>query len=486
MAPNINDENAPTRHNVVYLAVALLVFDATMWLFALIAWEHGLFRTTLLIGIGFSLLAIGIWPLRPRSGPRLGKATRGMIIAAASCLALLVTSVMAHTLYHTAKTGVILLDEGQNTYRAARGLLKGENPYGRGALFDIVTYVERSKYRVEAGVGPHLPASQVAAVLIKYWQTLDPRLKRELLPLSDGGSAGERENSLLGYKYGPVILLMTAALVPAFGPLAVPLGNILATAILFTAVWLILRTVGADRITAIMALCAIMLDYHIVDYYIIYSASDVWPLMFGFLGVASAMLGHRLVPALLVGLAIGCKVFPGLLFLPVLFLKPSWGALTVLFTTLITLMLPWMIADAHGFLLNVMLWGSLMDADMTSWVYYAPEQIVLPMKIAVGCLTAITMWCTVRAIQRGTTWFWMMAIIAISTILLGNVFHNNYLPWVTIWGVLAIVQWAHLYATSNSRSCSDGDKYPHEGPTLQVCFDGILTQVPQAVIPGNT
>jgi hypothetical protein len=79
-----------------------------------------------------------------------------------------------------------------------------------------------------------------------------------------------------------------------------------------------------------------------------------------------------------------------------------------------------------------------------------------------------------------------MAIIAISTILLGNVFHNNYLPWVTIWGVLAIVQWAHLYATSNSRSCSDGDKYPHEGPTLQVCFDGILTQVPQAVIPGNT
>jgi hypothetical protein len=215
-----------------------------------------------------------------------------------------------------------------------------------------------------------------------------------------------------------------------------------------------------------MALCAVILDYHIVNNYIIYSASDVWPLMFGFLGVSSAMLGHRFVPGLLIGLAIGCKVFPGLLFLPVLFLRPSWGALALLCTTLIILMMPWIIVDAHGFFLNVLFWGRLMDADMTSWVYYAPERIVLPMKIAVGCLAAITTWCAVRAIQRGIDWFWMMGIIAIFTILLGNVFHNNYLPWVSIWGVLAIVQWAHCPTTSNSRLCSARGEYAYENPTI--------------------
>ena len=181
--------------------------------------------------------------------------------------------------------------------------------------------------------------------------------------------------------------------------------------------------------------------------------------MFGFLGVSSAMVGNQFAPSLLIGVAICCKVFPGLLFLPVLFLRPSWGALTVQCTTLIALMLPWMIADAHGFFLNVLLWGKLMDADMTSWVYYAPEQIVLPIKTAVGCLAAATALCAVRAMRSGITWFWMMGTMAIWTILSGNVFHNSYLPWVSIWGVLAIVKWAHFPITSNSIRCSASDEY---------------------------
>ena len=166
--------------------------------------------------------------------------------------------------------------------------------------------------------------------------------------------------------------------------------------------------------------------------------------MFGFLALLAALAvlrGQPLAPRpVLVGLSIGAKLFPGFLFVPLLFLRPSWRAFGMLGTVLLALAVPWLWADAHGFLQNVILWGSLMEADTTSWVYYvrpglvpAPEN---PSRLRRGVHGLAGRF---RAARRGEPWFWAMGLTSAFAILLGNAFHNNYLSWVSLWAILAIV-----------------------------------------------
>jgi len=238
--------------------------------------------------------------------------------------------------------------------------------------------------------------------------------------------------------------------VPVFGPLAVPLADIAVMLILFAALWRVLRTIGIDSLTALVALCAVMGDFQIVENFLFFSATDMWSLMFGFLALLAALRGHRFMPAVLVGLSIGAKLFPGFLFVPLLFLRPSWRAFGIVGVVLFGLALPWLWADAHGFLQNVVLWGSLMEADTTSWVYYMAPGFVLPLKILLAGGAAFMAWRAVRAARRGEPWFWAMGLMSAFAILLGNAFHNNYLSWVSLWAVLAIAQWAAPHARRKS------------------------------------
>lgn len=65
MAPITEGVNVPTRCEVAHLAARLLLFDVAMWLFALIACDHGLARTIRLVDAGIGLLATNVWPLSP-------------------------------------------------------------------------------------------------------------------------------------------------------------------------------------------------------------------------------------------------------------------------------------------------------------------------------------------------------------------------------------------------------------------------------------
>ena len=239
------------------------------------------------------------------------------------------------------------------------------------------------------------------------------------------------------------------------GPVAAPLGTIISLAVVLFTVWQLLRTDGGSRPVALLAVASLLLNMQLILNFVVFTASDIWSLMFGFLGLLSARRGHRYWPAALVGLAMGCKIFPGILFLPVLFARPSWRALAVLCATGAIIAGPWLLLDAHGFLLNMLWWGAKMQPDSTSWVFFAPEQIVPLVKILLGCGALAVAALAGRDFYRGRPAYWAMVLLASCAIPLGSAFHNNYLSWFFIWAVLAATQWIGL-AVSNNRSTNRG------------------------------
>ncbi len=445
-----NDKAGLPAGQYACLAALLLALDLVLELFQFVDWDHGLAKVALLAALGLGFAVLKFFPLRFRDGTETGTRLTRIMPTLVLVLGVIAAGIAIGVLYRTAATGQINLDQGQNLYRADLGLLRGENPYGRGALLDIEAYRVRMPERIAAGIAPALAPAQIEPTLETYWRTFDPELRSQLLPLPlKGNDAAEEEYSILGYKYGPVIVLLTLPFAAMLGPIAAPLGTMLALGVTFLTVWNLLRGNGASRAVATLAVASLLLNIQLITNFVIFTASDIWPLMFGFLGLLSTRQGHRIWPAVLVGLAMGCKIFPGILFLPILIIRPSWRALAALCATGAVIAGPWLLLDAHGFLLNMLWWGARMQPDSTSWVYFAPGPIIAPIKILLACGALMLAAQAARDFRRGEYPYWTMALLAICVIPLGSAFHNNYLSWFSLWAVLAATQWAGLSGKSD-------------------------------------
>src|SRR5215475_11946999 len=133
----------PSRRQLAWLAALLFLVDLISALFKIFDWDHGLARMVILAGLGAGLIALRLKPLPLKPGAEPGAGLHKTIYAAFVALIALYAILVGVTLYHTAATGEIRLDQGQNLYRADLALLQGENPYGRGEMLDIEAYVLR-------------------------------------------------------------------------------------------------------------------------------------------------------------------------------------------------------------------------------------------------------------------------------------------------------------------------------------------------------
>jgi len=445
---------AAASRGFALLGLGLVLFDIAFELFELFDWGQGVARVAVLGGFGALMLAVGLLP-RPRigaPGPRLRRAIGigfGVLLAANIGFA-------GETLVHTASTGEIRLDQGQTTYNAVRLLRDGHDPYGPQALLDGDAYFKRLPDRQGLGIGPIPPEPALEGDLERYWASFDPSLREALLPEPVARSeAANREALLLGYKYGPVLLWLALPVVAVLGAVAIPLGNIAAYGLVLLSAWGIARAAGAGRSLALLAVGAVLLNPQMVKNFLFYTATDIWPLMFGLLAAWSLLRGHRLLPAVLVALAIGCKIVPGVLFLPLLLMRPSRQAAAAFLLSLILPMLPWLVHDTRGFLDNAVLWGMWVEPDSTSWIAAVPPAVVLPVKAAVACLAALAGGVAAWRLRAGQSWFWAMGLFAVLVIPLGSTFHNNYLSWFSVWAPLAIVALA-LPEGSEARRAGDG------------------------------
>jgi hypothetical protein len=421
-------------HALIAIAAAQL-WLGLLWFFY---WGHGIER-----GVILAVVLAGLIALRFVKGPTTGTgpvpAPRWLIYVAGAAVVLNIILMVVSTT-HSWRTGHIPMDEGETSWRAARILDQGHDPYGAGALVDFAAFRTRLATRQTAGIGPTIPAADIDPALQRYDQHLDTRLRRKLLP-APGHATGvtSRETSVLGYKYGPLLLLATALLVPLGVPALVLLLNGMASFGLYATMWAILRRVSrGDMVLALAALIALLLDRHITRNYINRSATDVWSLLFGALGVLAFLSRKPVASAAALAVAVGCKILPGLAFFPILLRYRSTSLILVFAAILFGIYLPWLLWDARGIVSNVFLWPFLMTKDSSSWQFFVPAAVAMGSRLLALAAMAIV-WLRYLT-GRESRLFWTLAMSNVLLLLGSGFLRNGYVPWASLWIVAAIVE----------------------------------------------
>jgi hypothetical protein len=402
-------------------------------------WEYGVLRA----GLVLVLLAVVLllpWLHPPRqAGPAPATGGRPAAFGATVLLTLAVGLGVCSVVY-TARTGDIRLDQGQATYRSALLLRRGENPYGRGTLLDLEAFRTRQALRHQAGVGPQVGETELAEALKRFWETLDPDLRRRLLPQPgpEAPALARREVALLGYKYGPLSFLLVVPLAGLLGPASVPVLNLAAFLAWVGILWAVLRSTALPRWASVTALTAVLAIYELAWNFLYLTAADVWPLCFASLGVLALLRNRPLLLGVALGLALGSKILPAALYLPLL-LRVRWApALLGCAAVTAGLYGPFLAWDAEAFLLNVVWWPSLMEPDSTGWVYYVSPALVAVARTVLAAAILFVSWRVVRG--REEYLFRALTVMNLLIVLGGAALHNNYVTWFAPWLFFALAE----------------------------------------------
>jgi Glycosyltransferase family 87 len=390
-----------------FAGLALTLVAAKIWLslFLDFDWGHGKARGLILCGVLFGLIILRVRP-RPASETTF-YAKSPLWIGILLILALAADLGDAgQTTLRSVQTHRIPMDQGQATWRAARLLWRGEDPYGMGEVIDNPTFLGRLAGRNDVGMAPALSGPALYAALLRYDKTLDPALRRQILPIPAEDQltgAAAREARLLGYKYGPILVILTAPFALFDLPAVVVMLNSAACLGLFVVIWRLLRELTGTF--AALGMVALLLDRFITSNYLENTATDVWALLFCALAVHGYVARRPMMTATALALAAGSKIFPTLTLLPLLLHFRSARPIALFAGLTIAIYLPWLLWDPAGLVDNLFLWPLLM-ADNTSWLYYVDPPVVWAVRV-IAFLAAVALW--VRFLTgRETRIFWTL------------------------------------------------------------------------------
>lgn len=419
-------------------AAAVVAMKAALVFLIVFDWEHGVLRGSVLVGGLAALVAVMIWSrpryTEPQDAAWVAGAAKWLAVSAIASL-----SMGAASIATTYRLGDGYFDQSQNIDRSAQYLLRGENPYSAGMLLDPSAYFQRAPMRNAAGIAPTIDEAEIRTKANEFWRTLDPTLRRQLLPTPQNADpVAAREYAVLGYKYGPIPLIAVTALVPALGAVAVPLLNLLCTIIWAAALGAIVLRIGWSAHWAWIAVGLALLDPHVAFIILFLNALDIWPMMFGALGVLALVTRRPILLGAMLALAFGSKIFPAAIYLPLLLMLRPTRSIASFIAITAAIHLPWLLWDATGFFNNVLLWPTLMLPDDTSWVFYASTGVALTIRLALlAAVAAVSLWLILRGGTRRTVW--SLAFLNLAVVCAGSTIHNNYLPWFSAWYALALM-----------------------------------------------
>ena len=356
------------------LAGALVLIVAVSFAFRLIDGGNGPARGLILFELLMGMSLIGAPGAGASVGPRLRLAVR---IGLAAAMALWL-SVAVNTIADSARSGAIPLDQGQTTWRAARLLLRGENPYGFGALVDFQAFDDRLAQREAAGIGPQIPRAQFESALRAYDATLAAPERAALLPTPASAPAA-LEAHLLGYKYGPLFPLLALPLVALHAPAGVMALNALVAALTLATLYAMLRQ-RAGASLAQLGLAALLCDNTILFNYVMLSATDIYALLFCALSVWAMTRERPNWAAMVLAIGFGFKIFPCALLFPMLLQRGRVKPALIFAAFAGAIYLPSAVADLSGLLHNVFLWPAFLgpELDIVAWLRPAGGQAHRP------------------------------------------------------------------------------------------------------------
>jgi hypothetical protein len=324
------------------------------------------------------------------------------------------------------------MEIGEIHFHALRLLNRGINPYGRTTVLDPIVYEGTIGFDFVQACTTLRP-EEAEKRLKRFWDSLEPADMEPLIPTMKSGpecAEARRWVSMSGLKYGPVMLLSYYPLVLLFGRPGIYLTH-LGLALLL-AMLLIRRQRWrhpGSLLLGLVPLAIVLGPWHLRFLTLRHSDCDLIPTVLAIAGLLLLERGHPRAAGALIGLSVGAKLFPGLLYLPLLLGAPkkSWFWA---FVVIALAFVPFVAWDATGFLNNIFVFNLIRSGDSTAWAnVLSPEaRGLLIASYLTGLLLLI--W---RAHQGGWPKLHRLGYLVLAHVglfLTAKLFHNNYLIWL--------------------------------------------------------
>ena len=390
-------------------------------------------KTALLCVIGVLCLALYWWTW---AGRRLARvpALATWIVAATAVLALGNSLVRGIRTFETSrKVGDVFHDQGQLVHRALRLLAHAVNPYGSRTMLDPLAYSEQVHVLSRMPECGDVDPDAALRAFMAYWaRPLDSDRMRSLPPaIADSPACrGIRlKFQSLGYHYGPALLLAYAPLVALLGPAGIYAAHLVALLIWLTllGVWLRKDLVNVAWLPALSAITVFLLGPSHVNYiFLQLAASDLVPTILASAGLMLWLRGRDLPAAVLLAVSVGAKLFPGVLFAPLL--ARNTRAVLLFVMCAAALYFPFAVWEPAGLYHNLLY--PLTNRDATSLLSAVPDAVGTLLRA--GAAVSFGAWILRLTIhgwpQREALLF--LVCIHLAALGLGGMSHNNYLIWV--------------------------------------------------------
>jgi hypothetical protein len=433
MSGNLRVMTLSPQKSALALAAALALVVGASFMFRVFDWGQGPVRGIVLFEMLTAMALLGA-PTQAAQPERRLRFLANAVIAGGAALWL---ATAAGVILQSARAHHIPLDQGQTTFRAARLLLKGENPYGFGQLVDFQAVKDRMGQREAAGLAPTVPPAELETALTAYDRALDAATRAPILPPEHSAGAAALEKHLLGYKYGPLFPLMALPLGALDFPAGIMALNALAAAALVAALYALMRE-RANPMLARFGLAALLCDTTLLVNFIEKSATDVWALLAIALAALAATRGRFHLAAVALALGFGLKIFPTALACPLLLAGGRWRPALTFAAVAAAIYAPFAAWDFSGLMHNVFLWPAYLGADSTSWLASAPPLAAKAAR-ALGLVAIAFVWARWLT-GREPSLFRTLALVALLALVTSATLHNNYIPWASVWIVAALVE----------------------------------------------
>ena len=411
-------------------AAAWVAISAGLFqLFQRYDWEEGKVRGLLLIALALTAFVPPLFAKRLRLRAEAPPWLRNLTFLGVGLLLLL----HVRSGYLSARRDV-RSEMGEIHYRAVKLLNRGVNPYAATTVLDSGSYESIIGFDSVQRCGDLSP-SEGRARLNRFWSSIDPGEMKALIPhLRSSPDCAEARSwmSMVGLKYGPVMLLSYYPLVVVFGRPGIYLTHIvllLALAALLFWRQQSLEETSSVTLPALVPLAILMGPSLLRFLTLQHSDADLAPTLLAVLGLVLLERGHHRAGAVSLGLSVGAKLFPALLYLPLLLGAPrkawAWalGTMALAFG-------PFVAWDAEGLWHNLILFNFARYGDSTALSFYlsAPARNAL-----LAVYVAVLLILVVQAHRRGWPSLRRLAYLLVAHLglfLTAKVFHNNYLVWL--------------------------------------------------------
>ena len=259
-----------------------------------------------------------------------------------------------------------------------------------------------------------------------------------ILPPAPRSGPAALEAHLLGYKYGALFPLLALPLAAASLPAGIMALNAVVAALTLATLYALMRERVGDPRLARLGLAALLCDNAILVNYVEKSATDVFALLFMALAALAVLRGRFQMAAVALAIGFGFKIFPTALAFPMLLAGGRWRPALTFAAVASAIYLPFAVADLSGLVHNVFLWPAYLGADSTSWLAFAPPAAATAARV-LGLAAIAWVWARYLA-GKEPSLFRTLALVALLALVTSPTFHNNYVPWASIWIVATLVR----------------------------------------------